>query len=57
VATTTRTPNNIYILNEIEKERCSRKKYESWIWHRRMGHIHFDNLAKINKKQVLREIP
>jgi hypothetical protein len=58
VATMTRTPNNIYILNEIEEERCCLgKEDESWIWHRRMGHIHFDNLVKINKKQVVREMP
>jgi hypothetical protein len=58
VATISRTPNNIYILNEIKEERCCLgKEDESWLWHRRMGHIHFDNLVKINKKQSIREIP
>ena len=53
-----RTPKNIYILNEIEEERWSLgKEYENWVWHKRMGHIHFDNLVKINKKQAIREIP
>lgn len=51
VATVTRTPNNIYILNEIGKESCCLgKEDESWLWHRRMGHVHFENLIKINNK-------
>ena len=58
VATTARTPNNIYILDDIEKVRCCLgKEDESWLWHRRMGHIHFDNLVKISKKQAVREMP
>jgi hypothetical protein len=57
VATTIRTPKNICILNEIEKERCFfGKEDESWIWHRRMGHMHFDNIFKISRKEVIREI-
>jgi hypothetical protein len=54
VETTVRTPNNIYILNDIEKERCFLgKEDESWIWHRRMRHMNFDNLVKINRKESL----
>jgi hypothetical protein len=57
VATTIRTPNNIYILNEIRKEICCLgKENESWLWHKRMGHMHFDNLVKINIKEVVREM-
>ena len=38
VATTTRTPNNIYVLDEIESEKCHLgKEDESWIWNKRMG--------------------
>ena len=51
VATTARTPNNIYILNEIWKASyCLGKEDESWIWHKRMGHMHFYSLVKINMK-------
>jgi hypothetical protein len=58
VEITIRTLNNIYILNEIEKERCRLgKEDESWIWHRRMGHMNFDNLVKISRKKVIREMP
>ena len=57
VATASRTPNNIYMLDEIKRERCYLgKEDESWIWHRRMGHIHFGNMIKISKKQDIREI-
>jgi hypothetical protein len=58
VATTKRTPSNIYVLNEIGKERCFLgKDDESWLWHKRMGHINFDNLVKINRREAVREIP
>lgn len=58
VATTSRTPNNIYMLDEIKKERCYLgREDESWLWHRRIGHIHFGNLVKISKKQAMREMP
>jgi hypothetical protein len=58
VATAIRTPNNIYILNEIEKKKCCLgKKDESWLWHKRMGHMHFDNLVQINKKEVVTKMP
>jgi hypothetical protein len=33
------------------------KEDESWLWHRRMGHIHFDNLFKVNKREAVREMP
>jgi hypothetical protein len=57
-ATTTRTPNNMYILNEIEEERCCLgKEDEIWFWHRIMGHIHFDNFVNINKNKFVREMP
>jgi hypothetical protein len=57
VAKATRTPNNIYILNEIKEEVCCvGKEDESWLWHVRMGHIHIDNLVNINKKQYVREM-
>ena len=52
VALTARTPNNIYVLDNIESKNCHLgKEDERWIWHRRMGHIHFDNLVKIYKNQ------
>ena len=52
-----RTPNNIYMLHEIKRERCCLgKENESWLWHRRMRHIHFGNLIKIGKKQAIREM-
>jgi hypothetical protein len=58
VATAARTSSNIYVLNEIGNEKCCLgKEDESWLWHRRMGHVHFDNLVKVNKREVVREMP
>jgi len=57
VPTTVRTPDNIYILNEIEKERCCLgRESESWLWNKRMGHMNFGNLVKIRKKEAIRVI-
>jgi len=57
VATTIRTLNNIYVLNEIGKEKCCLgKENERGLWHRRMGHINFDNLVKVSRKEEVREI-
>jgi hypothetical protein len=58
IATTTRTSRNIYVLSEIGNEKCCLgKKDESWLWHKRMGHIHFDNLVKFSKTEEFREMP
>jgi hypothetical protein len=58
VATTTRNPNKIYVINEIGKEIfCMGKENESWLWNKRMGHMNFDILVKINIKEAVREIP
>jgi hypothetical protein len=58
VNTVARTSNNIYVLSEIGNEKCCLgKEDESWIWHRRMGHMHFDNLVKVSKREAVREIP
>jgi hypothetical protein len=58
VATAARTSNNIYVLSEFGNEKCCLgKEDESWLWHRRMGHMHFDNLFKVNKREAVREMP
>jgi hypothetical protein len=58
IATTARTSSTIYVLSEIGNEKCCiGKEDEVWIWHRRMGHINFDNLVKVSKKEAIREIP
>ena len=30
---------------------------ESWLWHRRLGHINFDNLVKVGNLGAVRNIP
>jgi hypothetical protein len=52
-----RTPSNVYILNEVKEEKCCMGQVdEIWLWHRRMGLINFDNLIKLNKKQAVRDM-
>ena len=50
VGTAPRTSENVYILNTKLNEECHLKLMdESWLWHRRLGHINFDNLVKAIK--------
>jgi hypothetical protein len=58
VATAARNSSNINVLSEIGNEKCCLgKEYESLLWHRRMGHMHFDNLVKVIKIEAVREMP
>jgi hypothetical protein len=58
IATAARTSRNIYVLSEIGNEKCFLgKEDEIWLWHRRMGPIHFDNLVKVSRREAIREIP
>jgi hypothetical protein len=58
VASAYRTPNNVYILNEIQGEKCYMgQRDESWLWHRRMGHMNLDNMVKMSAKKAMRDMP
>ena len=30
---------------------------DSWLWHRRLGHVSFDHLSRINSKESVKDIP
>jgi hypothetical protein len=52
-----RTSSNIYVLSEIGNEKCFLgKEDEVWLWNKILGHINFDNVIKVNKKETVREI-
>jgi hypothetical protein len=58
VGTAARTSNKIYVLSEIGNEKCCLGKEDKiWLWHRIMGHMHFDNLVKVSKREAVRKIP
>ena len=55
IATAVRTSSNIYILSEIGNEKCCLgKEDEVWLWNKWMGHINFDNLIKVIKKEAVK---
>jgi hypothetical protein len=57
VAKGIRTKNNVYVLKE-EKEECYLSKYdESWLWHRRLGHLNFDHIIKLRNSGVVKDLP
>jgi len=58
VAKGVRTPDNIYILNKIQEDKCYLSQTdESWLWHKRLGHTSFDNLINISKINAVQDIP
>ena len=53
----TKTKGNLFYL---ELDRCScliAQLDESWLWHKRLCHVNFDNLVKISKFKKVRGIP
>ena len=58
VGVSSRTPENVYILNTRQTEKCHMILVnKSWLWHRRLGHINFDNLVKVSNLEVVRNLP
>jgi hypothetical protein len=52
-----RIENNVYVLKE-EKEECHLSKYdESWLWHRRLGHLNFDHIIKLRNNGAVKDLP
>lgn len=48
---------NVYNLKECFESQCIMGQVdESWLWHKRLGHINFDNLVKVSKKGYVRLI-
>ena len=50
VATASQAPNDIYVLDEATKACILVEEDESWLWHKQMSHINFENLLKITKR-------
>ena len=50
-----RNANNVYILENKNQIYLSMID-EIWLWHRRLGHLSFDNLAKISTKEAVRDL-
>lgn len=52
-----KTTSDVYILNIEEEEKCCMSQIdESWLWHKRMGHICFENSIKVSKKETVRDM-
>jgi hypothetical protein len=50
IATTAKNSSNIYVLSEIENEKCYLgKEDEGWLWRIRMGRIHLLALCNLPK--------
>jgi hypothetical protein len=54
VAKDTRTDNNVYVLKE---DSHLSKHDESWLWHRRLGHINFYHLIKLKNLEAVKDLP
>jgi hypothetical protein len=52
-----RTYSNVYVLKEDREECHLRKHDESWLWHRRLGHLNFDHLIKLKNLDAVKDLP
>jgi hypothetical protein len=57
IAKGVRTENNVYVLKEYKEECHLRKFDEIWLWHRRIGHLNFDHIVKMNNEGVVKYLP
>ena len=57
IGTATRSSSNVYILDEKKNECCLSNENESWLWHKTLGHINFDNLINMSKNEAVRDLP
>ena len=58
VGVSSRTPKNIYILNTRQFDKFHMNLVnKSWLWHRRLGHINFDNILKVSNIGAVRNLP
>jgi hypothetical protein len=56
VAKGIRIENNVYVLKE-NREECHLSKHdESWLWHRRLGHLNFDHLIKLKNLEAVKDL-
>ena len=50
--------NNVYIIDMLNLDcnvtRLSAINEDSWLWHRRLGHVSFDHLSCIGSKEVVK---
>jgi hypothetical protein len=56
------TKNRIFLLNietDVSQYLNACVKYETWLWHMRLGHVNFDSLKMIakKKKKMLKGLP
>ena len=53
-----RTSGNLYTLSDGLKKTCLMSQAEeSWLWHRRLGHINFNSMSKLYSTEAIRGIP
>ena len=63
VASGKRSKGNVYNLKDITNTNNHEDVFlmgqvnESWLWHKRLGHLNFDNLVKVSKHQKVRGMP
>ncbi len=57
IVTCIRSRGNIFQLNPIGMTCFVAKVDNSWLWHRRLCHINFDNIVKVSSTFVFKDLP
>src|SRR5271156_5775026 len=56
IASVSKTKGNVFHLNS-DVSCFVAKVDDSWLWHKRLCHINFDNIVKISNFKVVRDLP
>ena len=56
IASGSKTKGNVFQLN-LEVSCFFEKVDDSWLWHKRLCHINFDNIVKISNVKAVRDLP
>ena len=57
IGTSTRKRGNEFELNHTEMTFLVNKVEDSWLWHKRIFHINFDNIVKVSTTFFVRDFP
>lgn len=57
ISTGKQTKGNLFHLNTNVNNFLVEKVEDSWLWHRRVCHVNFDNLVMVSKSSMVRGMP
>src|SRR5271156_6793050 len=57
IGTGEQTKGNLFYLNDTNITCLMARNEDIWLWHKRLCHVHFDNMIRIINKRKVRGLP